>query len=67
MPRNEPLIKAGSLLCPICCIPYIIAEIDLKIENRVLQNVKILRCPNCEDERFNIEQQQAIEKQIKEK
>ncbi len=71
MPRNEyepepkQSLKAGALLCPVCCVEYIEVEVDFDIDGVVLQNVKALRCPVCQDEQFTREQQEAIEKRLR--
>ena len=58
---NETL-KAGALLCPVCCVEYIEVEVDFEVEGSILRNVKLLRCPVCQEEQFTPEQQEAIEK-----
>jgi hypothetical protein len=58
-PNNETL-KAGTPLCPICCVAYIETEIDLQIDDIILRNVKTLRCPICQNEQFTPTQQETI-------
>jgi len=61
--RDENL-SAGALLCPICCVEYVEIEIDFEMDNRLLRNVKALKCPVCQDEQFTLEQREAIEARI---
>jgi hypothetical protein len=63
---NNETIKAGALLCPVCCVEYIEAEVDFDVGGEILHNVKILRCPMCQDEQFPPEQQEAFTKKEKE-
>ena len=70
MPRNneqkqEESFKAGALLCPVCCVEYIEVEVDFEVDNTILKNVKLLRCPACQEERFTPEQQADIEDQMR--
>jgi hypothetical protein len=63
-PRQEETVKAGALLCPVCCIELIEAEEDFEVEGEVLRGIKVLRCPVCLEEQFSPEQQAAIEKRL---
>ena len=65
--ENEPAVKAGALLCPICCIEYIEVEVDFDIGGEILRNVKVLRCPICQEEQFSPQQQEDIENRLREK
>jgi len=57
-------MKASALLCPTCCVEYVEVEFDFELEGVILQNVKGLRCPACEEEVFTPEQYEAIRKRI---
>ena len=57
---------AGALLCPSCCIEYVQVEFDLEIDGAILHNVKALKCPECEEELFTLQQQEVIKKKIEE-
>jgi hypothetical protein len=61
---KEAGTKAGALLCPVCCVEYVEVEFDLEVDGVVLRNVKALRCPACEEERFTPEQFEAVRKKI---
>jgi hypothetical protein len=55
MPQNAKSkrtnsLPAGALLCPICCVELETIEVDVEWEDKVLRNVKILRCPICKEE-----------------
>jgi len=56
--------KAGALLCPVCCIECIEVEFDVEVDGTVVRNVKALRCPRCQEERFTTEQSAAMMKKI---
>lgn len=62
--RSEDTLKAGALLCPICCVEYIEIEFDFEIDGIILQNVKALKCPICQEELFTPEQYGIIQKRI---
>jgi len=64
-PKHEDNLKAGALLCPICCVEYIEVEVDFDVDGEILQNVKILRCPVCQEEQFTQQQQEAIEQKLR--
>lgn len=53
-------VKAGALMCPVCCVEYIELEVDFEYDGTILENVKVLRCPSCEEELFSPEQQETI-------
>ena len=63
--HSEKTLKAGTLLCPICCVKYIEIEFDFEIDGIVLQNVKALKCPICQEELFTPEQYETIQKRIR--
>ena len=63
--KNQQTLKAGALLCPVCCIEFLEVEIDFEIDGVVLHDVKVLRCPVCQDEQFTPEQQKAIEEKLR--
>jgi hypothetical protein len=63
-PNQEQTIKAGALLCPVCCVEYIETGADLEIDGTILHNIKVLRCPSCQDEQFTPEQQAEIERKL---
>ncbi|MCW4017435.1 MAG: hypothetical protein NWF00_01925 [Candidatus Bathyarchaeota archaeon] len=58
-------LKAGAIICPICCVELIEEEVDFEIDGAILHNVKLLRCPICQEEQFTPQQQQAIEEQLR--
>jgi hypothetical protein len=63
--RNKPNItKANALLCPTCCVEYVEVEFDFEVDGIILQKVKALKCPECEEEVFSPEQHAAIRKRI---
>jgi hypothetical protein len=64
--NQEETIKAGALLCPVCCIAYIEMEADFEIDGTIIHNVKVLHCPICQDEQLAPQQQQEIEKKLQE-
>ncbi len=47
-------------MCPVCCVEYVEVEVDFEYDGTILRNVKMLRCPSCEEELFTPEQQEAI-------
>lgn len=49
---SESAVKAGALLCPVCCVEYVEVELDFEVDGEILHNVKVLRCPVCQDEQF---------------
>ena len=61
-PKKTACTKAGALLCPVCCVEYEEVEFDFEVDGVVLHNVKALRCPSCQEERFTPEQTEAITK-----
>ena len=63
--ENAQSLKAGALLCPVCCVEYIEVQIDLDIDGFVLENVEALRCPICQEEQFTRQQQETIEKRLR--
>jgi YgiT-type zinc finger domain-containing protein len=63
--QNKPeVLKAGAPLCPICCVELLEAEVDFEIDGTILRNVKVLRCPICQEEHFTPEQRAVIEKKM---
>ena len=65
-PNKKAGTRAGALMCPACCIEYVEVEFDLEVEGTVLHDVKALRCPLCEEERFTPETVEVIRKRISE-
>ncbi|MGD0450865.1 MAG: hypothetical protein ABSA79_07425 [Candidatus Bathyarchaeia archaeon] len=57
-------IKAEALLCPTCCVEYVEVEFDFEVDGVILNNVKALRCPACEEEVFTPQQVEEIRKRI---
>jgi hypothetical protein len=51
-PKDENSLKAGALLCPVCCVEFQEIQVDMEWEGKVLRNVKLLRCPVCHEEQF---------------
>jgi hypothetical protein len=64
--KRSETVKAGALLCPVCCVEYINLEVDFEVEGTFYKNIKLLKCPVCQDELFTPEQQEELEKQIQE-
>ncbi len=64
-PKHQLTLKAGALLCPVCCVELIEVDVDFEIYGVVLRNVKVLRCPVCQDEQFTPEQQEAIDEKLR--
>jgi len=65
--KHEDSLKAGALLCPVCCVQLIEVEENFELDGTVIQNVKLLKCPVCQEEQFTQEQQEAIEKKLSSK
>jgi hypothetical protein len=63
-PINEPALKASALLCPVCCVELIEAQADFDVDGEVLHDVKILRCPVCQEEKISQQQCNVVEKKI---
>lgn len=57
-------IKAEALLCPTCCVEYVEVEFDFEVDGTILQNIKALQCPSCEQEVFTPQQMEEIRKRI---
>ena len=64
-PSNSETFRAGALLCPTCCVEYVEAQVDFEVDGKVIHNVKLLRCPLCQEEAFTPEQQAAIKEKVK--
>ncbi len=66
-PNNQhgKIVKAGALMCPKCCVEYTEIEVDFEYEDMILKNVKVLRCPGCEEELFTPEQHSIIAERIR--
>jgi hypothetical protein len=64
-PKHEDNLKAGALLCPICCVEFLEVEVDFDVDGVLLQNVKVLRCPVCQEEQFTQRQQEAIQQKLR--
>jgi len=62
--KNTEALKAGALMCPTCCVELLEVEVDFEEGGNVLHNVKVLRCPICEEELFTPEQQKEIIERI---
>jgi len=62
--NREPDLKAGALLCPICCVELIEAEADFDVDGAILRKVKILRCPICQEEQLSQQQCKAVEERL---
>jgi hypothetical protein len=62
--KHEQILKAGALMCPVCCVEFLEVDIDFEADGIILRNVKMLRCPICQDEQFTPEQQDAIQEQL---
>jgi len=62
--KSEPTVKAGALMCPLCCVEYIEVEVDFDLDGTILRDVKVLRCPVCQDEQVTPAQQQVIEDRL---
>ena len=63
--KSEGALKAGALMCPKCCVEYLEVEVDFEDGGTVLHDVKVLRCPTCEEEAFTPEQYDAIRARIR--
>ena len=48
----------------MCCVEYVEVVFDCEVDGVLLRNVKALRCPACQEERFTPEQVEAIAKRI---
>ena len=59
--ENEAVLKAGALMCPVCCVEFIEIEVDFEIDGAVLRNIKVLRCPICQEEHFTPDLLETIE------
>jgi hypothetical protein len=58
-------VKAGALMCPKCCVEYLEVEVDFEDGGTVLHDVKVLRCPTCEEELFTPEQYNTIKERLR--
>ncbi len=65
IPNKLTLTKANALLCPTCCVEYVEVEFDLEVDGIILDNVKALKCPECNEELFTPEQYETIARRIK--
>ncbi len=63
-PKHEDNLKAGALLCPVCCVECVEVEADFEFEGEVLRKIRVQRCPVCQEELFTPEQQEALLKHI---
>jgi hypothetical protein len=57
-------LKAGSLLCPKCCVEYIETKFDFEYDGIILTDVPTLKCPECEEELFTPEQRRSINERL---
>jgi len=55
-------VKAGALLCPVCCVEYVEVVFDFVVNDVVLYDVVVLRCPKCGEEVFSPKQQEEFRK-----
>jgi hypothetical protein len=62
--KHEDRLKAGALLCPVCCVEYVEVQADFDIDGKVLRDIKMLRCPVCQEEKFTQQQQEIFEKRL---
>jgi hypothetical protein len=60
--NEETGMKANALLCPYCCVEYEEVNFDFEVYGIILQNVKALKCPSCNDEVFTPRQIEKIMK-----
>jgi uncharacterized Zn finger protein (UPF0148 family) len=58
---QEPSLKAGALLCPVCCVELVETEADFDVDGTILRNIKILSCPICQEEQLSEHQRKAVE------
>jgi hypothetical protein len=63
--KNVAILKAGALMCPVCCVEFIEVEVDFDIDGTVLRNIKVLRCPICQEEHFTPDQLETIEERLR--
>ena len=63
-PSKQTDTRAGALLCPTCCVEYVEVELELVVDGIILNNVKALRCPSCEEEAFTPQQYEEVMKRI---
>ena len=61
---NYQTFKAGALMCPVCCVEYLEIEVDFEYDGAILNNVRILRCPVCQEELFTPEQHDTIKTRL---
>jgi len=62
---HEGTVQAGALMCPKCCVAFLEVEVDFEYDGIFLPNVKVLRCPACEEELFTPEQYHTINERIR--
>ena len=58
-------LKAGAMICPKCCTAYLEAQVDIEYDGEILHDVKVLRCPTCDEEVFTPEQHVAIIERVR--
>jgi hypothetical protein len=58
-------LKAGSLLCPKCCVEYIEEKFDFEYDGIILNNISTLKCPSCEEEIITPEQRNLINERLR--
>ena len=66
-PKSEVILKAGALMCPVCCVELIEIEVDFDVDGAILHDVKVLSCPTCQEEQFTPQQLEAIEARLRNK
>lgn len=62
--NKRDVLKAGTLICPTCCVEYDEIEFDFEFNGVILHNVKALKCPLCHKELFTPEQYETILKRL---
>jgi len=63
--RTKNVIKAGTVLCPLCCIEYKEMIYNCEIDGFKINNVKVLHCPKCKNEVFTPEEKEKIMEKIR--
>ena len=58
--EDETMVKAGTLMCPLCCVKYVEIKVDFEYEGAILRDIKMLQCPVCQEEIFTPEQHEII-------
>lgn len=58
-------LRAGALICPACCVEYVEVEFAFEFDGIILDNVRALRCPVCQEEHFTPEQYNTIQERLR--